>query len=482
MRVIGMLVVAVALLLSPAAAWAQVSVVSDINPGAAPSFVGGTEIETIGGTIYFWADDGVHGKELWKSNGSTAGTALVKDINPGAAGALPEKPGVFLAYTEVAGGTLYFAANDGVHGTELWKTNGTSDGTVLVKDIRPGGVGSEPGAATSCCEPGRIVNVGGTLYFPAATTAYGAELFKSDGSAAGTTRVKDINPGSGSAKPQLLTVVGNNVFFRAVEPSGGFELFKSDGTAAGTTQVRDIIPGANSSFPRSLTAVGSTLYFTAVTAASGRELWKSNGSQSFTFQLGDINPGPGDSTPQQLTARGSRVFFTATDGTRGVELWKSDGSTPSTILVRDIDPTNGDSSPFPYALTTVGSSLFFGASEPATGAELWKSDGTAATTTRLTDIKPGAAGSFPNSIVSLGGVLYFTAFDATRGKELFALRDSGPVLVHDIVPGSGSSSPFKLTPVQPSPITPRFDKLLFFADDGTHGVELWKLEPESTIG
>jgi len=81
--------------------------------------------------VYFRADDGSQGAELWKTDGTCAGTTLVKDINPGAGSSLPTN------HTNL-GGVLYFTANDGVNGFELWKTDGTSAGTVLANDIRPG--------------------------------------------------------------------------------------------------------------------------------------------------------------------------------------------------------------------------------------------------------------------------------------------------------------------------------------------------------
>ena len=95
----------------------------------------GPVLTNVNGTLFFTADDGVNGCELWKSDGTAAGTVLVKDIRPGSCSSCPRN------LTNV-NGTLFFAADDGSDGRELWKSDGTAAGTVLVKDICPGSGGS----------------------------------------------------------------------------------------------------------------------------------------------------------------------------------------------------------------------------------------------------------------------------------------------------------------------------------------------------
>ncbi len=109
-------------------------------------------------------------------------------------------------------GVLYFVANDGITGQELWKSNGTEAGTVLVKDIAPG---------LNSSSPSQLTNVNGTLYFRAADPSAGYELFKSDGTEAGTVLVKDILPGNADSMPSELTVIGNTLFFTAQDSSNG---------------------------------------------------------------------------------------------------------------------------------------------------------------------------------------------------------------------------------------------------------------------
>ena len=156
--------------------------------------------------------------------------------------------------------------------------------------------------------------------------------------------VKDINPGSGSSDPISLTNVNGTLFFAADDGIDGIELWKSDGTAAGTVLVKDIGPGGRSSFPGNLRSVDGTLFFSAGDGTNGFELWKSDGTAAGTALVKDINPG-GSSFPGALTNVNGTLFFSAGDGTNGIELWKSDGTAAGTVLVKDINPGAGGSQP-----------------------------------------------------------------------------------------------------------------------------------------
>jgi len=359
-----------------------------------------TALTTIGARAYFAVDDGTHGNELWTSDGTAAGTVLVDDIKPGAAGSFP------LRLVNV-NRTLFFSASDGVNGFELWKSDGSAAGTALVKDINPGAGNSAPVSLT---------NVNGALFFSAFDPAHGFELWKSDGTAAGTVLVKDINPGAGDSNAQSLTNVNGTLFFEANDNVHGFELWKSDGTAAGTVMVKDIDPGAVDSNPQNLTNVNGTLFFSAFDPVDGVELWKSDGTAAGTVMVKDINPGAGDSGVAFPINVNGTLFFEAFDGVNGVELWKSDGTAAGTLMVKDINP--GAAHSIPQGLTNVNGTVFFNANDGVNGFELWKSDGTAAGTLMVKDINPGAGGSSPFALANVNGVLEFYAFNGT-GFGLF---------------------------------------------------------------
>ena len=135
--------------MSPATEGAEATLVKDINPFG-PSDP--TNLRNADGRLFFTADDGVSGPELWRSEGTDASTVKVRDIQPGPAGAYPRP------VTGLAGGLL-FSANDGVNGFELWKSDGTGTGTALVKDLNPGPAGSDPGELTET--NGSVDNIAG---------------------------------------------------------------------------------------------------------------------------------------------------------------------------------------------------------------------------------------------------------------------------------------------------------------------------------
>jgi ELWxxDGT repeat protein len=411
----------------------------------------------IGSTYFFPANDGTNGTELWKSDGTEAGTVMVKNIRAGASGSSPSK-------LTVVGDILFFSAYDSVNGGELWKSDGTEAGTVMVKDIRTGVDEDDDPLSAS---PDDLIAFGSSLYFAADDGTNGEELWKSNGTEAGTVMVKDILTGPSGSSPDNMMVAGGTLFFTATDGTNGDELWKSNGTEAGTVMVKDIVTGPDGGDPTKLTAVGSNLYFSANdtgAGGSGRELWKSDGSTEGTFLVKDIDTS-GDGSPSDLTAVGSTLFFAAYDVTNGWELWKSDGTSDTTVRVKDIRPGTLGSNP--YYFKAFEGKLYFVAADALHSDELWTSDGTVGGTNMVKDINV-SVDSYPESLTVFAGDLYFTADDGVSGVELWKSdgTTSGTVSVGDINVTGASS---------PSFLAASAATLFFRADNGTGGRELWKL-------
>jgi len=279
-----------------------------------------SEFVALGANVYFTADDGSNGVELWRTNGSTV--TLVKDINTSGS-SNPEN-------LTVVGNAIYFSADDGIKGTELWKTsenNGTPI-TVLVKNINT--------TAAAGSNPSQLTNVNGKLVFVADNGNSGSELFFSDGTIAGT-KLKDINT-STSSSPTGLTSLGNLVFFAATQGGVGNELFYFNPISEVLTLAADVDGAATSSSPQYLTNAYGDLYFSANTAANGREVYKwSNGT---TTRISDINANAASSNPLEFKVVNTDLVFFADNGTSGSELWKvalSNTPTITPISAKNID-------------------------------------------------------------------------------------------------------------------------------------------------
>jgi ELWxxDGT repeat protein len=388
----------------PAVLFAQVTatVVKEIRPGGfggEPRFV--TVVNNI---MFFSADDGPNGRELWKSDGTEAGTVMVKDIRPGSGDSDPTS-------LEALNGILLFGANNGVNGWELWRSDGTDAGTYMVRDIQPG-FGSS--------EADNLVEMNGYVYFSAETSGLGStgrELWRSDGTLAGTTLVKDIIPGSGSGNPGLACNVNGTLFFSAFNGFNGGALWKSDGTTAGTDTVKDVPFALN---PSIITSFNNQAYFEGKDPVLGPSLWKSDGTEAGTSMVIDITPG-GSGGPKYMLAIGNILYITCSDGTTGDELWRSDGTAAGTTLVKDIHPGNLSSTPTEMA--NINGILYFQANHPAYGQELWRSDGTEQGTELVLDLYPDVSSSIPRNINIVNGVIYFTPSTEESGWELFRLEN-----------------------------------------------------------
>jgi ELWxxDGT repeat protein len=515
---------------------AGTEMVKDIEPGNTSSAL--QDFHDVNGTLYFTANTTSSGRELWKSDGSNGGTVMVKEIIAGNAGGFytPSQWGYYAHPFNVvwqSGGTFYFTATNYVDAPggstanlELWKSDGTNGGTVMVKDIEPGNTGSD-------LLDFHVIN--NTLYFTAYTSSSGRELWKSDGTTGGTVMVKEIISGAvggfqipvqfgyASHTFNVIWQSGGSFYFTAtnyIDAPGGFtcniELWRSDGSSGGTVMVMDINSGNEGSYPRDFTELNGTLYFTAYTNASGRELWRTDGFSNTTMvkEIMSGNVG-GFQTSAQFSyddhpfavvwQTGNTFYFTANGNasapggsyTNDVELWKSDGTNGGTVLVKDINPGSAESS-FPFDFTDISGTLFFTAYSNASGRELWKSDGSTGGTVLVKEIIAGNVGGFQESsqfayyalpfhvAFNVGSFFYFVANDyatvPTGGSyennvELWKSdgTNAGTQKVMEIYSSTTDGS-------YPADFANRLGRIFFTAFNDFSGRELWINDIPLSVG
>lgn len=430
----------------------------------------------LSGKLIFRGKTASTGSELYITDGTAAGTALVKDIYTGTPGSSPAD---FVLHN----GFIYFSAETMAQGRELWRTDGTNAGTTLVKDIFAGAGSSNEEYNYN------IFSNGSLLLFAANTAAEGLELWKSDGTNAGTVLLKNINAGTDSSSPDYFQLVNNTILFSAKDAVHGDELWKTDGTAAGTVLLKDINPGPASStsfelfpgfsFPvfKGFHIFNNKVYFTATGGISFGEMWTSDGTAANTTLLKDILPMASFSNISLTNAvnlPNKFIFSVADDGAMLAELWQSDGTPAGTTLFKSFSAATSD---YPFILLNYlydpntgnfsnplfqGNKFFFTATTDAEGKELWISDGTLPNTRIVKDIRPGAADAFIfPSYGFTDTVLYFSADDGIKGNELWKTNGTpaGTTLLSDINVGQGDSDP-------ELPYFSGSSKLIFSANNG----------------
>jgi ELWxxDGT repeat protein len=432
----------------------------------------------LSGKLIFKGSTSATGSELYITDGTSGGTMLVKDINAGAAGSAP-------ADFAVLNGFIYFSAQTLAEGRELWKTNGTTAGTTLLKDIIAG-------AASSNQANKYNIFTNGISYFlfTANTTAEGLELWKSDGTIAGTVLLKDINTGVQSSNPGNFSPLNSStILFTAKDASHGNEIWKTDGSEAGTALVKDINPGPGSStalelFPgfsipifRDFHLFNNKAYFSATgNGATTGEMWVTDGTTSNTTLIKNLLPAAAFSSILLSNAVNlpGKFIFSVSDGASESGLWQSDGTPNGTTLFKSFSAANNS---FPYILINYlydinngtityplfqGDKFFFTARTVAEGNELWISDGTLANTKLVKDINPGTADAFSFPSYSFtADSLFFTSDNGVNGNELWKTDGTlaGTVLEADINVGAGNSDP-QLSFINSN------SKVIFSANDG----------------
>ncbi len=244
-------------------------------------------------------------------------------------------------------GQLYFSWGF----NELWKTDGTEAGTVLIKAFS-----GHIGHSSSYSGQRNMVALGNQLIF-VADDGQGRELWRSDGTTAGTVLVKDLDNTIASTNPTEFTLMNNELFFISAAGNASTDgLWKTDGTSSGTTRLSAVRPafdgyytGIGSAQPVVVSAL-NRLFFAADNGSSGMELWTSDGTISGTVQVLDIRTGAASSSPAMFHAGSQFLLFIAEDDDGRAKLWRSDGTPGGTTLIKDINPNGfGRGAFFPFA-------------------------------------------------------------------------------------------------------------------------------------
>ncbi|MEQ8711903.1 MAG: hypothetical protein RIC80_02745, partial [Cyclobacteriaceae bacterium] len=263
-------------------------------------------------------------------------------------------------------GILYFTFNSQEAG-ELWKSNGTSDGTTLVKEF--------PGSFFSNSSFSHFSTTKSDLYFTLFDPEYGLEVWTSDGTEEGTKILKDVTPGTESTRVDVLIGIDDYIFFKERNVD---RFWISDGSEEGTElfEIKDLDRNISGSFPRNFKVVGNRLYFAASTfgsnAPSGNKLWITDG-QTTTVILEEESQ-PTYSNPDRFTSVGDYIYFTAETWNLGRELWRFDREVEKAIFVKDL--FEGTLSGFNsyHKLLEYKNELYFTASSNVFSHSLFKAD------------------------------------------------------------------------------------------------------------
>jgi ELWxxDGT repeat protein len=414
--------------------------------------------------------------------GVVQGTGVVQaitvptgDTSSGSGSGVPVtvETGRFLRADDPVYKSLFFPADNGVTGTELYKYDLTGENVLNVWDINPG----------SDSNPKYLTEVSGKLYFSADNGADGRELWIYDGNTNMAT-IRNINPTSGAGSdPTFITELNGKLYFSGeINAAEGRELcyydIASNAWGYVTNHIGNTLNPTGGSDPQFIKKQDGVLYFSADDgSATGRELYRYdpvNDADTGPVLVADIAVGSSD--PVFMAEVNGKIFFRANNAMYGDEVFFYDSLTGVHNVVKDINVGSGDS--FPMFLTEVDGVIYLGASSSGISElDLWKIDTTKiGNPAQLVSVfASGTGDSLPGFLTEKDGKLYFVANDGTAGQgdELFTYD----IATHDmtsedlaLTPGF-SSAPFWMIEAN--------GMLYFGADDLLNGRELWKSDGEN---
>lgn len=412
----------------------------------------------LGSKMFFKATDSSHGNEPWVSDGTLAGTNILKDIYPG-------KYGSGMSYFAVINNKLYFNAVDSTHGNELWVSDGTPNGTNIVKDINKG---------QSNSTPQELVAYNNYIIFSATDSISGTEVWISDGTDTGTHILKDIYPGKDNSYPTNYKLFNGKIYFIA-STANGKDMWCTDGTTSGTVQVPNIFTGSSIYLRHS---ANGKMYMSQYVTQYNNEIWVTDGTASGTQLLVESVPGNlyGISTFYTFDYKGKVLMLAVTPFSTGKAfLYITDGTPNGTLLLKTFRHRTTGYTPLPDFCEYDGK-VYFRVSDgngTFTYSSLCVTDGTIQNTEIVKDVNYGRIAE-PTSMTKYNGYLYCTASLLSGNVHLVRLdgTDTGNIMVSPPSP--------KLNPVPTSSPLFVYDSTLYYvADYYGNGLELWSLKDTS---
>lgn len=361
----------------------------------------GGRVGVVGSNYFFTAATAEAGEELWLTDGTEAGTRMVKDIRPGATST---EYGNFTEHK----GKLYFFANNGANGFELWTSDGTEAGTKIVKDINPSG------GIISSTVFSQLTSDGQYLYFAAFSPGLGTEAWVSDGTASGTKLLKEIALGSASSNPEVFFRFKNKVYFFAKsDVFKGAELWETTGTPASTKLVKVLDENGATNICTRVATNSEGFYFT-MQIGFGDQLWKSNGTQMSTTFVKNL----GEPANALVLLENNRAIFTLKSGNNKDDIWTTDGTDPGTTLLKELNYFIKNP---PYSVIKWEDSAYVLANDKD-NLLLIKSDGTSSGTSTIGKFKTTTSGGSQYLVPMSKEFLIVAYQDYETNTEIFTSK------------------------------------------------------------
>ncbi len=431
------------------------SLVSDVYSGTTSSDPG--DFAPLNGFVYFSATTAAEGRELWKTNGTT--TSNLKNIVPGTGSSNRMDE-----YNLFSNGTyLLFAANTAGSGVELWKSDGSTGGTVMLKEINTGNSNADSS------NPREFYTLNSVVLFAATDAIHGEEIWRTDGTTGGTSMLKDIAAGTDSSTYGNIMIApgiffpysifqgfhtfNNRAYFNADDGAGTGEIWSTDGSPGNAALLKDVVPGSSLNSGISLLDAINlpTKFMFPINNTTTSELWESDGSTvntkvfksfatnapgQFVYILPPYSFNFTTNTITYSLFQGNKFFFGAPTLAAGQELWISDGTLGGTSMIKDINPGTGSGFSLSGVYVYTTTNLFFAGDDGSFGNELWKSDGTGSPTgtSMVADIYPVANDADPQLPIFV-----------CNGKIIFSATNGDDPVLRDLYVVNGTFTPL---PVQ----------------------------------